>query len=63
MNQNLGAPSKPIVKRGEEVKIGQLIGEASGFIAANVHSPVSGKVFKIEPRLDSTGFRQNVYYY
>lgn len=58
MNQNLGAPSKPIVKRGEEVKVGQLIGEASGFIAANVHSPVSGKVFKIEPRLDSTGFRQ-----
>ncbi len=58
MNQNLGAPSKPIVKRGEEVKIGQLIAEANGFIAANIHSPVSGKVFKIEPRLDSTGFRQ-----
>ncbi len=58
MNQNLGAPSHPIVKKGDEVKVGQLIAEAKGFIAANIHSPVSGKIFKVEPRLDSTGFRK-----
>ncbi|OYT10831.1 MAG: electron transport complex subunit RsxC [Bacteroidetes bacterium 4572_112] len=58
MNQNLGAPSQPIVKRGDMVKVGQLIAEAKGFIAAKIHSPVSGKVFKIEPRIDSTGFRK-----
>ena len=58
MNQNLGAPSQPIVKRGDMVKVGQLIAEAKGFIAATIHSPVSGKVFKVEPRIDSTGFRK-----
>jgi|GEM_PF-3921954 len=38
--QNLGAPSKAIVKRGDEVKAGQLIGQGEAFISANVHSPV-----------------------
>ncbi len=58
MNQNLGAPSSPIVKKGDEVKAGQLIAEGKGFISAKIHSPVSGKVFKVEPRIDSSGFRQ-----
>ncbi len=47
MRQHIGAPAKCIVKRGDEVKKGQLIGEASGFISANIHSSVSGKVKKI----------------
>ncbi len=58
LGQNLGAPSKPIVKRGDEVKVGQLIAMAGGFIGANIHSPVSGKVFKIDVVLDSSGFRR-----
>ncbi len=58
MGQNLGAPSKPIVKRGDEVKVGQLIAEASGFISTNIHSPVSGKVLKIDNMIDGTGFRR-----
>lgn len=58
LGQNLGAPSKPIVKRGDEVKVGQLIAEASGFISTNIHSPVSGKVLKIDNVIDGTGFRR-----
>jgi len=58
LGQNLGAPSKPLVKRGDEVKVGQLIATAGGFIGSNIHSPVSGKVFKIDVVLDSSGFRR-----
>lgn len=58
LGQNLGAPSKPIVARGDEVKVGQLIAEASGFISTPIHSPVSGKVLKIDNVVDSTGFRR-----
>lgn len=46
--QQLGAPSKPLVKKGDIVKRGQLIGEAQGFISANVHSPASGKVKDVD---------------
>lgn len=58
LGQNLGAPSKAIVKKGDKVKVGQLIAEAGGFISANIHSPVSGTVLKIDPAIDSTGYRR-----
>ena len=58
LGQNLGAPSKPLVKRGDKVKVGQLIAEASGFISTNIHSPVSGSVLKIDNLIDGTGFRR-----
>ncbi len=45
--QHIGAPASPVVKRKDEVKMGQVIGEAQGFISAAVHSPVSGKVRKV----------------
>ena len=51
MSQHIGAPAKPVVNVGDYVLTGQLIGEASGFISANVHSSVSGKVKAIEPRM------------
>ena len=44
MNQHLGKPAKPVVKLGSEVKKGDLIGAADGFISANVHASTSGKV-------------------
>ena len=46
--QNIGAPPKPIVKKGDEVKKGQLIAECAGFVSANLHSPTSGKIKAIE---------------
>ena len=55
MAQHLGAPAKPIVAAGDSVKAGQLIAEAGGFISANVHSPVSGKVKSVAPRKDIAG--------
>lgn len=58
LGQNLGAPSKPVVARGDKVKVGQLIAEANGFISTNIHSPVSGSVLKIDSMMDSTGFRR-----
>ncbi len=58
MGQNLGAPSKPIVNRGDLVKVGQLIAEAGGFISANIHSPVSGKVLKIDNVPDASGYKR-----
>ena len=49
LNQHLGKPAKPVVKVGSEVKKGQLIGEADGFISANVHASTSGKVKAVKP--------------
>lgn len=58
IGQHLGAPATPVVKRGDEVKVGQLIAKANGFISANIHSPVSGKVFKIDEVYDTSGYRK-----
>lgn len=58
VGQHLGAPATPIVQRGDEVKVGQLIAKSNGFISANIHSPVSGKVFKIDDVYDASGFRR-----
>ncbi len=44
MAQHLGVPANPIVKKGDEVTAGQIIGELHGFVSANVHAPISGKV-------------------
>lgn len=55
MSQGLGAPSKPIVKPGDPVLVGQKIAEPGGFIGAVVTSSVSGVVKAIEPRLTSMG--------
>lgn len=47
-SQNIGAPAVPTVKVGDEVKVGQVIAEASGRVSSPIHSSVSGKVTKIE---------------
>lgn len=53
--QHIGAPATPIVKAGDEVKVGQLIAEASGYVSSNIHSSVSGKVTKIDSYLRHDG--------
>ena len=50
LSMHLGAPANAIVSVGDTVKVGQKIGEASGFISAPVHSSVSGTVIAIEDR-------------
>ncbi|MDR2010284.1 MAG: electron transport complex subunit RsxC [Bacteroidales bacterium] len=56
--QHIGAPAEPIVVKGDMVKTGQLIAKSSGFVSANIHSSVSGKVVKIDKVSDSTGYKQ-----
>lgn len=58
VGQHIGAPAVPVVKPGDVVKVGQLIAEAGGFVSANIHSPVSGKVKKIEDFVDANGYRK-----
>lgn len=53
-----GRPSKAVVQRGDQVKIGQLIGKADGYVSANVHSSVSGKVAKVDVQLDASGYKR-----
>lgn len=48
LQQHIGAPCKPVVEVGDEVKTGQKIGEAESFVSAPVHASVSGKVVSIE---------------
>lgn len=54
----IGTPSEAVVKKGDLVKVGQLIGKANGFISANVHASVSGKVNKIDVQLDASGYKR-----
>jgi len=54
LSMHAGAPANPVVAVGDTVKVGQVIGEAAGFISAPVHSSVSGKVVAIEERPHAT---------
>ena len=55
LSQHIGAPAKPVVAAGDSVLAGQIIGEAGGFVSANVVCSVSGTVKAIEPRLTANG--------
>ena len=55
LSQHIGAPATPIVSVGEEVKIGQKIAEANGYVSSPIYASVSGKVTKIEDYLRSDG--------
>ena len=55
LSQHIGAPAKPLVAAGDQVLVGQKIGEPGGFISACVISSVSGTVKTIEPRLVAGG--------
>ena len=58
VSQHLGNPARPLVEKGDMVKTGQLIAKGDGFISANVHSSVSGKVLKVEEVIDYCGIRR-----
>ena len=54
MSMHLGAPANPCVSVGDHVDVGQVIGEAAGFISAPVHATVSGTVVAVEDRPHAT---------
>ena len=58
VSQHIGAPATPVVEKGAAVLAGQIIAEAKGFVSTNIHSPVSGKVSKIDTVVDTTGYKQ-----
>lgn len=60
LSQHIGAPAKPVVKKGDTVKVGTLLAEAGGFVSAPIYSSVSGTVFKVDASFDATGYRTPV---
>lgn len=62
LSQHIGAPAKPVVERGQTVKVGTLLAEAGGFVSAPIYSSVSGKVAKIDTVIDATGYRKPAIY-
>ena len=58
LSQHIGAPARPIVQKGDKVKVGTLIAEASSFISAPIFSSVSGTVAAIDNAIDATGYRK-----
>lgn len=55
MSMHIGGPAKPVVKAGDHVKVGQLIGEAGQGLSAPVYSGVSGTVKKIDEMISFAG--------
>lgn len=58
LSQHIGAPAKPVVAKGDVVKVGTLLAEAGGFVSAPIYSSVSGKVAKIDSAVDASGYRR-----
>jgi electron transport complex protein RnfC len=56
LSQHIGKPAKALVAKKDEVKAGQLIAEAEGYVSAPIHSSVSGKVKVIEDEPNVSGF-------
>ncbi len=62
LTQHIGAPNKPVVKKGEKVKEGQLLGKSGSFISSPVHSPISGKILDIKKAFHpALGFVESVF--
>ena len=55
MSQHIGAPCKPLVQKGDYVKVGQLLGDTDAFVSAPIHSSVSGTVTGIEEQKNAMG--------
>jgi len=55
MKMHSGKPAVPVVKVGDDVKVGQLIGEMGGYVSSPIHASVSGCVTKINDNDPVTG--------
>ncbi len=55
LSQHIGAPATAIVAKGDEVVTGQLIAESTGFMSANIHASITGKVTAVVPTLNAQG--------
>ena len=59
MSQNIGAPCKPLVKKGDTVLVGQKIGDTDAFLHVPVHASVSGTVTGIETQRNAMYAKTN----
>ena len=57
MAQHIGAPCKPLVSKGDHIKLGQPVGDSDAFVSAPIHSSVSGIVKDITTMRSVTGDR------
>lgn len=55
LSQHIGKPAVPVVAVGDQVKMGQLIAEADGFVSSRIFASVSGTVAAIGPKRDERG--------
>lgn len=60
LSQHIGAPATAIVKKGDKVVVGQKIAEATGFMSANIHAPISGTVTAVDLQPNGQGIRQTM---
>lgn len=58
LGQHIGAPAVAAVQKGDIVRVGTVIARSGGFVSANIHSSVSGKVTKIESIFDASGYKR-----
>ena len=58
ISMHLGVPSVSVVKKGDKVKVGQIIAESAGFVSTNIHSSVSGTVQKVDKVTDASGYKR-----
>lgn len=58
LGQHIGAPAIALVKKGDQVKVGQAIAKPAGFVSAFIHSSVSGTVSKVDSVVDGSGLRK-----
>ncbi|MBI5599362.1 MAG: electron transport complex subunit RsxC [Deltaproteobacteria bacterium] len=57
LQQHAGTPCAPLVKKGDEVREGQKIGDADSFVSAPVHAPITGRVKDVAPHIHPAGAR------
>lgn len=58
LGQHIGAPATATVKKGDTVRVGDMIATATGFVSANIHSSVSGTVTAVDLVADGGGVRK-----
>ena len=56
MQQHIGAPANPIVKKGDKVFVGTKIAEPGGFVSVPIHSSVSGTVVKVDTNAEGVKY-------
>lgn len=58
IGQHIGSPAQPVVQKGDLVKVGTIIAKTGGFVSANIHSSVTGKVTKLDSFFDAGGYKR-----